>query len=126
MAEFHVGETISSIHKTTLVPGGREVIFYTTILGTIGILIPFVSNDDVDFFLMLEMHMRQESPSLVGRDHRAYRSAYLPVRCVVDGDLCERFNSLDVEKKRSIAESMDRTTTEIAKKLEEARVTVAF
>lgn len=68
---------------------------------------------DIDFFQHLEMHMRSELPSLVGRDHLSFRSYYQPVRSVIDGDLCELYNSLDISKKRSIAEDLDRTPSEV-------------
>ena len=35
---------------------------------------------DHDFFQHLEMYMRQEYPSLCGRDHLAYRSYYFPLK----------------------------------------------
>ena len=38
-----------------------------------GVLYPFTSKEDCDFFQHLEMHMRQEHPPLLGRDHLAYR-----------------------------------------------------
>ncbi|KAJ3068360.1 Splicing factor 3B subunit 3 [Podochytrium sp. JEL0797] len=126
LAEFHIGETITSIHKTSLVAGGREVILYTTLLGRVGILIPFVSKEDVDFFQSLEMHMRQTAPPLCGRDHIAYRGPYFPVKGVVDGDLCEVFNVVPIEKRRGIAEELDRSVGELAKKLEDLRNRVAF
>ena len=37
--------------------------------------------------------MRVEFPPLCGRDHLAFRSFYAPVKSVVDGDICEQFNS---------------------------------
>lgn len=102
------------------------MIVYTTFLGTIGILVPFVSKEDVEFFTTLEMHMRQEMPSILGRDHLSYRSYYIPVRKVVDGDFCEQFQVLAPEKRRRIAEEMDRSVAEIMKKLEDIRNRVAF
>ena len=36
--------------------------------------------DDVDFFTHMEMYMRQEKPTLCGRDHISYRSYYLPAK----------------------------------------------
>lgn len=42
-----------------------------------GVLYPFASREDFDFFQHLEMHMRQEHPPLLGRDHLAYRCAGL-------------------------------------------------
>ncbi|TPX62142.1 hypothetical protein PhCBS80983_g00623 [Powellomyces hirtus] len=125
-AEFFIGETLTSITKTVMVPGGREIVVYTTLLGTIGCLIPFQSKEDVDFFQTLEMHLRGKAPPLCGRDHLSYRSYYVPVRNVIDGDMCEQFNSLPNEVKRSIAEELDREVHEISKKLEDVRNRVAF
>lgn len=121
-----MGETITSITKTKLVPGGLDVILYTTILGTVGIFVPFGSKDEIDFFQTLEMGMRQEYKSVLGRDHFSYRSTHTPVRCVIDGDLCEQFSGLAGDKQREIAEGLDKSTGEVAKKIEEARVKVAF
>lgn len=56
-----------------------------------GAMLPFTSREDVDFFVHLEMYLRQEHPPLCGRDHLAFRSAYFPVKDVVDGDLCEQY-----------------------------------
>ena len=69
----------------------------------------------------LEMHMRQEAPPLAGRDHQAYRSAYFPVRNVVDGDLCSQFPALPAAKQRAIAAELERTPGEVLKKLEDVR-----
>ena len=76
---------------------------------------------DVDFFTHLEMHMRQESWPLCGRDQLSFRSSYFPVKDCVDGDLCEMFTSLPLEKQREIAEELDRTPNEVVKKLEDLR-----
>jgi splicing factor 3B subunit 3 len=121
LIHFHIGETANSITKASLVPGVPEAIIYSTIMGTIGALVPFVSREDVDFFSHLEMHMRQENPPLCGRDHLSYRSYYFPVKNVIDGDLCEQFTSLDAAKQRSIAQELDRTPQEVMKKLEDIR-----
>ena len=59
------------------------------------------------------MHMRSEMAPLCGRDHLAFRSYYFPVRNVIDGDLCEMYNSLETSKQRSIAEELDRTPSEV-------------
>lgn len=40
---------------------------------------------------------------------------------VTDGDLCEQFSSLSVEKQASVAEDLDRTPAEVLKKLEDIR-----
>ena len=120
------GDMALTLQKCTLIPGGSECIVYTTISGSIGALLPINMHEDAEFFQHLEMHIRQESPSYVGRDHLAYRSYYSPVKNVIDGDLCETFNSLDAAKQKSIAEELDRVPTEISKKLEDIRTRFAF
>ncbi|CAM9695035.1 splicing factor 3B subunit 3 [Petromyzon marinus] len=123
---YHVGETCLSLQKATLIPGGSESLVYTTLSGGVGILVPFTSHEDHDFFQHLEMHMRAEHPPLCGRDHLSYRSYYFPVKNVIDGDLCEQFNSMDPAKQRSVAEELDRTPAEVSKKLEDIRTRYAF
>jgi splicing factor 3B subunit 3 len=71
---------ITSLHKAVMVAGGREVILYTTIMGAVGILAPFISKENVELFQAIEMHMRQENPPLCGRDHLTFRSFYFPVK----------------------------------------------
>ncbi|KDQ21634.1 hypothetical protein BOTBODRAFT_26066 [Botryobasidium botryosum FD-172 SS1] len=133
LAHFHVGDIITSLHKISLVAGGREVIVYTGLHGSIGMLVPFVSKEDVDFMSTLEQHMRTEGiggqtgggQSIVGRDQLSYRGYYVPVKAVVDGDLCERFALLPAGKQSSIAGELDRTVGEVLKKLEGLRVTAS-
>ncbi|KAI0755924.1 mono-functional DNA-alkylating methyl methanesulfonate N-term-domain-containing protein [Irpex lacteus] len=125
LAHYHVGDIVTSITKVSLVAGGREVLLYTGLHGTIGILVPFISKEDVDFISTLEQHMRTEQGSLVGRDHLAWRGYYVPVKAVVDGDLCETFARLPATKQSSIAGELDRTVGEVLKKLEQLRVTAS-
>ncbi|KAL9701788.1 hypothetical protein quinque_005229 [Culex quinquefasciatus] len=123
---FHLGETIMSLQKATLIPGGSESLIYATMSGTVGALVPFTSREDFDFFQHLEMHMRNENPPLCGRDHLSFRSYYYPVKNVMDGDLCEQFTSMDPAKQKSIATDLGRTPNEVAKKLEDIRTRYAF
>jgi len=123
---FFVGDMITSIQKTILIPGGGECVVYATMSGRIGILVPFASNEDADFFQSLEMHMRQEHTFLTGRDHLAFRGYYYPQKSVVDGDLCEAFSLLGQDQQKGIAEEMDRQLAEVSKKLEDIRTRFAF
>ena len=59
MCQFHVGEVVTSMHRTALVPGGAEAIVYVTAMGSVGALLPSQTREDKDFFTHLEMHMRQ-------------------------------------------------------------------
>lgn len=49
-----------------------------------------VHRDDVDFFTHMEMYMRQEKPTLCGRDHISYRSYYLPAKVQSDKTLVQK------------------------------------
>lgn len=121
IVQFHVGDVVACLQKASLIPGGGECLIYGTVMGSLGALLAFTSREDVDFFSHLEMHMRQEHPPLCGRDHMAFRSAYFPVKDVIDGDLCEQFPALPPDLQRKIADELDRTPGEILKKLEEFR-----
>lgn len=97
------------------------MLVYGTISGGVGVLLPFHSSKDLDVFAIIEMQLRQLAPSLVGRDHLAYRGAFFPVKDVVDGDLCEQFVALTAEKQAAVCEETDRTVGDILKRLEEMR-----
>ncbi|KAG4293576.1 pre-mRNA-splicing factor rse-1 [Fusarium proliferatum] len=126
IAHFFTQDIPTSITKASLVVGGQDVIIWSGLQGTIGVLIPFVTREDAEFFHKLEGQMRAEDPSLVGRDHLMYRSYYVPTKGVIDGDLCERFRLLSIEKKERIAGELDRTVAEIERKISEARTRSAF
>lgn len=75
-----MGETVTSLQRATLIPGGSEALLYATAGGALGALLPFTSREDHDFFQHLEMHMRSENAPLCGRDHLSFRSYYYPVK----------------------------------------------
>ena len=50
------------------------------------------------------------------RDHLSYRSSYYPCKNVLDGDLCEQFNTLDPVKQKGIAEELDRSVLNLSVK----------
>ena len=133
LTHFHIGDIVTSLQRVALVPGGREVLLYTGLQGSVGLLVPFVSKEDTDFMTTLEQHMRTEGvggqgaggQSLVGRDQMSYRGYYVPVKAVVDGDLCERFAWLPAARQAAIAGELDRTVGEVLKKLEGLRVTAS-
>eukprot|EP00992_Anisonema_acinus_P013135 TRINITY_DN8566_c0_g1_i3.p1 TRINITY_DN8566_c0_g1~~TRINITY_DN8566_c0_g1_i3.p1 ORF type:complete len:1206 (+),score=374.60 TRINITY_DN8566_c0_g1_i3:30-3647(+) len=121
VVQYHVGDMVTSLQKTELTPGGQEVLLYTTIMGSIGCLVPIQTTDDADFFQLLEMHLRQENPPICGRDHVAYRSSYFPVKDVTDGDFCELYTTLPYSKQRHIADELDRMPEDVCKRLEDMR-----
>jgi splicing factor 3B subunit 3 len=116
-AHFFTQDIPTSIAKTNLVVGGQDLLLWSGIQGSIGVFIPFVSREDADFFQNLESHMRTEDPPLAGRDHLMYRSYYVPVKGMIDGDLCERYMLLPNDKKQMIAGELDRSVREIERKI---------
>ncbi|KAA8568403.1 hypothetical protein EYC84_007437 [Monilinia fructicola] len=126
MAHNYSQDIPMSIQKTNLVAGGRDCLLWSGLQGTLGILIPFVSREDVDFFQTLEQHLRSEDPPLAGRDHLIYRSYYVPVKGVIDGDLCERYTLLPTDKKQMIAGELDRSVREIERKISDIRTRSAY
>ncbi|KAF2138163.1 uncharacterized protein K452DRAFT_291209 [Aplosporella prunicola CBS 121167] len=126
MAHFYTQDIATSLTKTSLVTGGRDLLLWSGLQGTLGIMIPFVSREDVEFFSSLEAQMRAEDAPLAGRDHLIYRGYYVPVKGVIDGDLCERFLRLPRDKKEMIAGELDRSVREVERKVGDMRTRVAY
>jgi splicing factor 3B subunit 3 len=116
--QFHLGELVTSMHKVALAPGASEVILYTTLNGSIGILYPFTSKKEYELFLSSESNLRGSS-SLIGRDHAAFRGYYLPAKGVVDGDLIAELRSRG--DKAEIAKIVGLSVSELEKAIEEIR-----
>ncbi|GMR55853.1 hypothetical protein PMAYCL1PPCAC_26048 [Pristionchus mayeri] len=126
LSVFYVGDQITTLQKTSLVPGASDALVYTTIGGAVGMLVPFISRDEYEFFQNLEMHLRVEHPPIAGRDHLSFRSYYAPCKAVIDGDLCEQFVLMDSKKQSDVADELGKTQSEITKKLEDIRTRFAF
>lgn len=124
LAHFYVGDTVTSMERCRLIPSGEECIVYATILGQIGVLVPFRSKTDVEFFSALEMHMRQYHKPVTGNEHLRFRSYYHPVKSVIDGDLCELFGSLTPSDQQAIAEELAKEPPAVLRKLENLRTAV--
>ena len=67
------------------------------------------------------MYERIEIENLSGREHLMFRSVYGPVKCVIDGDLCEEFLCLDFDKQKSLSSQLEENTNEIKNRLENMR-----
>ncbi|KAI9220831.1 CPSF A subunit region-domain-containing protein [Blastocladiella britannica] len=128
VCEWFAGDQITNLHVGALTVGGRETIVYSGLSGTVGVMVPLMSKDDVDFFAALEVAMRGEASAagLVGRDHLKFRGMFKPVKGVTDGDLCEQFLSLSSDAKQDIANELDRPVQEIVKRIEDLRARSAF
>lgn len=117
IAHFFTQDIPTGIYKTNLVVSGQDVLLWSGLQGTIGVLTPFTFRKDRNFFQTLEMDMRNEHPPLGGRDHLIYRSYYVPVKGVIDGYLCERYLLLTNDKKQMIGSELDRSVREIERNI---------
>lgn len=117
VAHFFAHDIPTSIAKANLIVGGQDVLVWSGLQGTIGVLIPFVTREDAEFFHTLEMQMRNLDLSPVGRAHLMYRSYYEPIKGFIDGDLCERYRLLPAGKKQQIANELDRSVRDIERKV---------
>ena len=54
----------------------------------------------------------------------SYRSQYVPIKDVIDGDLCEMFGTLSHASQYEIASALDRSIPEIQSKLEDLRASI--
>ena len=124
IAQYYLGETITSMSKCALFPGKMESIVCTTITGGIFCFVPLQSNEEIKFYQHLEMFLRQESSNLCQRDHLSYRSCFQPVKCVIDGDLCELYSNLSYDKQQELAGDVGKTPVEITKKMEITRANI--
>jgi splicing factor 3B subunit 3 len=118
VSSFHVGETVTSLQKVVMSPGAAEVIMYSTLSGSIGVMYPFSSKREYETLLALENQMRNEMhTSLLGRDHMQFRSYYLPVKAVVDGDLIASFARM--KNRAEIAANVGKNVNEVMKIIED-------
>lgn len=102
VAHYFTNDIPTSIQRTNLISGGDHVIFWSGVQGTLGALTPFSSRRQQKMFQQLEMQLRNDDKPMSGRDHMTFRSYYIPVKNVIDGDLVERFLDLSRDKRESI------------------------
>jgi splicing factor 3B subunit 3 len=109
-----------AIQKVSLLYGGEKIMFWAGLQGTLAALIPFVSRHNFALFQQLEMALRndKEHKMISGRDHLAFRSYYIPVKSVIDGDLIETFLTLPTDEQERIVGSMEGNVT--VEKVEDA------
>lgn len=119
LCEFHLGDIPMAMQKCLMTPGGAEFVLFGTIMGSIGALLPLQTQREVETIQQLEMLMRNEDVSLVGREHIFFRSATFPVKNVIDGDLLSIFPKLKPERQTWIAQQLDKTASDILRLLDE-------
>ena len=106
IAHFYVGEEVTAMSVSRLSPGGPEVIIYSTLPGTIGMVAPLQTMPQVELLMKLEKLLGSvPSPFLIG--HQRFHASYFPSVHVFDGDLFETyFTNVDQHVRSSISKSL--------------------
>lgn len=121
ICNYFLGEVATTMHKKALSSTANEVVFYGTASGSLGVMYPLETKEEVDFFLHLEMNMRIQNQPLSGRDHLAFRSYHGASKNVIDGDYCEQFGMMQKDRQINLADELQRKPNEVIKKLEDIR-----
>ncbi|ODV59084.1 U2 snRNP complex subunit RSE1 [Ascoidea rubescens DSM 1968] len=128
VCHFFIEDIPISFDKKSLnISGLNESIIYTGLEGTVGVLIPILVKSELIFFeKLIKLIKKMKEVSVLGRNHLKYRSYYVPMRNVVDGDLCETYLNLTEDEKRKIGIEMDYTVREIEGKIASIRSKFGF
>ncbi|GMM34052.1 U2 snRNP complex subunit [Saccharomycopsis crataegensis] len=123
LCHYYINDIPTSFMKNHDASGLNESVIYTGLQGTIGLLVPLLTQSEIRFFQELQKQLTEQPElMLVGRDHLMYRSYYAPVKGIIDGDLCEKFGSLKQSQKNQIAINMNQSAKEIEKKIVDMRL----
>lgn len=111
---FHVGQIVTSLQVVQR--QGATALVYCTVLGKIGALIPFPSEEDAATAVYIDPLLSEYFTSPVGRSLLHHRSRMSPKLHVVDGDCIQLLaQSKEVffatDAKEEIQERMERITT---------------
>ncbi|KAK6202885.1 CPSF A subunit region-domain-containing protein [Scheffersomyces amazonensis] len=136
ISEIYIADTITCLIRGTISGGGggsgggQDSIIYTGLQGSIGVLMPLATKQEVVFLQKLEIILRKYYDSngynLLGREHLKFRSYYNPVKNVIDGDLIEKYHELSAGIQIQISRELDRSPKDIEKKIAELRSRTAF
>lgn len=139
LCDFYTQDIVTSLHKGSFVVGGSESIIYTGLQGTVGILLPLATTQEVDLLMKLENLLRdyfndsfddfdntKQGFNLVGREHLKFRGYYNPVENVIDGDFIERFFELNPSAQVKLAGRLDKSPRDIERKIYDLRNRAAF
>lgn len=121
---FYDVNGITSIQKVTNPRTSYEYIIAGNIEGKVSVYMPFETKSELDFFKHLELLMRSEEDGyefITDRNHLLFRGYYSAVKGIVDGDLCEQIVHLKESKQRFVAENLERSVSELAKRFEDFR-----
>lgn len=123
---FYIQDIPTSFSRGSLIAGGSESVFYTGLQGTIGVVNPITSKSDYHFFQTLQKLVAQNYYNLTERDNLKYRSYYSPRRCVIDGDLVEKYLDLPFDKRDTIAVKMELSPEQINKRILDMRSRIVY
>lgn len=111
---MHVGGTVTNVSFD------GAAVQYATAHGAIGALVALESESEHAVVRQVE-RFYSPFPSLLGRDHTAWRSTFYPVKNVVDGEVCEGVLRERGKDKDRIEKAIGRPLTDIVRVMDELR-----
>lgn len=119
---YYTGDLPMSIQKTRLVSGGEDVVVWTGLGGTIGVLIPIKLRSTFNQMQGIVDGILARTGTLLGRDHLSYRGYYDARKGMVDGDMMERYFQFAEHEKAGLANDVDESDyTNIERKIHDLR-----
>ncbi|KAL6450666.1 RSE1 Pre-mRNA-splicing factor RSE1 [Candida maltosa Xu316] len=126
LCSFYIPDVITGFNVGNLNEIGTSAIVYTGISGLIGLFVPLISKNEIEWLFNLQLLMREKVGCLVGKDHLLFRGYYNPVKNVIDGDLLECYFGLEHGLKTELAQKVNKSIGDIEKKLTDLRNRSAF
>lgn len=113
VVRFYLVNLITDIQEATLIRSNQKTIIYGDIEGKIGLMLPLELKNHLDFFVHFEMLMRDEFLNLTDRNQLVFRSYYGCLKGVIDYDLCLQYFNLPQQKRKAVAEKLERSVEEV-------------
>lgn len=113
LTSYYVGDVITGMKKCKLGLSNEEVVIYSGMNGSIGMISPLKSLREVNFFTDLQKFtlnaLNEIGWNLTERDHTKAKGYYSPVKGCIDGDLIDQFLSLPLKSQEEISKTMEKS-----------------
>eukprot|EP00762_Andalucia_godoyi_P006418 ANDGO_02882.mRNA.1 Pre-mRNA-splicing factor rse1 len=120
VAAFYLGDVLTSIKKSRI---GRyeTALIYSTIGGSIGVLVPFQKQSEAALFQSVEMLMNGLRSAASGMSHLKFRGKYAPSKAVVDTEFCSSISAFPSTALRRLEAELGVQHRQVSAKLHEMR-----
>lgn len=121
LMNFYVGDVITGMKSCKLGLSTEQVVIYSGMNGSIGMISPLKSLREVNFFSDLQkMVLAQLNDikwNLTEREHLKYRGYYIPTNACIDGDIVDLFTELPLAAQQKISNEMEKPIDAISNRI---------